>query len=471
MGIIDYSREPKSDIAFVDMKSFYASVECVERGLDPLTTSLCVMSRADNAAGLILAASPTFKKVFGKQNVGRSYALPFNVHTRRFNAYRAKQEGWPMTPEYIHYIEYWARRTLIVPPRMDLYIRKNIEIQQIFKDFTTSQEILPYSIDEAFLDLTASLNYFVKGPHLNRREKLDLVSERIQHAIWLKTGIYATIGMSNSNPLLAKLALDNEAKTAATMRANWSYEDVEKKVWGIPKMTDFWGIGQRTETRLNKLGIFSIKDLALSNPDILKKEMGVMGVQLWFHAHGVDESNVHIPYRPQSKGLGNSQVLPRDYHRQSDIELVISEMAEQVAIRLRNHQKKTTCVAIYVGFSRLEEKRGIQVQRNIDPTHNTKVLTQVVLSLFREKYHGGAVRQIGVRYEGLVDNQISLISLFEDLDQVDRADRLQATVDSLRQKFGFLSVQNANVLMAGSRNRERSLLIGGHSAGGLDGLK
>lgn len=85
MGYIDYSKEPQSDIAFVDMKSFYASVECIDRGLNPLTTSLCLMSRSDNSNGLILASSPTFKKVFGKKNVGRSYDLPFDVQTRKFN--------------------------------------------------------------------------------------------------------------------------------------------------------------------------------------------------------------------------------------------------------------------------------------------------------------------------------------------------------------------------------------------------
>ena len=94
MGIIDYSKEPVSDIAFIDMKSFYASVECVERGLHPLKTSLCVMSRADNSAGLILASSPMFKKVFGKKNVGRAYDLPFDVKTRKFSYYNAKNRDF-----------------------------------------------------------------------------------------------------------------------------------------------------------------------------------------------------------------------------------------------------------------------------------------------------------------------------------------------------------------------------------------
>ncbi|WP_044981474.1 Y-family DNA polymerase, partial [Streptococcus suis] len=110
---------------------------------------------------------------------------------------------------------------------MDLYIQKNLEIQKVFQNYADPTDILPYSIDEGFIDLTSSLNYFVEDKTLSRKDKLDLVSAKIQHDIWEKTGVYSTVGMSNANPLLAKLALDNEAKSTATMRANWSYEDVE----------------------------------------------------------------------------------------------------------------------------------------------------------------------------------------------------------------------------------------------------
>ena len=363
MGIIDYSKEPVSDIAFIDMKSFYASVECVERGLHPLKTSLCVMSRADNSAGLILASSPMFKKVFGKKNVGRAYDLPFDVKTRKFSYYNAKKQGLPTNPDFVRYIEEWAKTTFIVPPRMDKYIEVNMEIQRVFQDYGSPNEIYPYSIDEGFIDLTTSLNYFVSNQTISRKDKLDMISAKIQKDIWRKTGIYSTVGMSNSNPLLAKLALDNEAKKTPTMRANWSYGDVESKVWAIPNMTDFWGIGYRMEKRLNDLGIFSIKELANSNPDLLKKSLGVVGIRLWFYANGVDESNVNNPYKPRSTGLGNSQVLPRDYVRQRDIEIVLREMAEQVAIRLRRAGKKTTVVSIHVGYSKQENKKSINTQK------------------------------------------------------------------------------------------------------------
>ena len=470
MGYFDYSRESTSDIAFIDMKSFYASVECVARGLHPLKTSLCVMSRAENASGLILSSSPMFKKVFGKSNVSRAYDLPFDVHTRRFSYYNAKRQGLPVTPEFVKYIEAWAKATFIVPPRMDTYIEKNIEIQHIFQNYAGIEDILPYSIDEGFIDLTSSLNYFVPDKNISRKEKLETVSANIQRDIWRKTGIYSTVGMSNANPLLAKLALDNEAKKSKTMRSNWSYGDVESKVWAIPRMTDFWGIGRRMEKRLNKLGIFSIKELANFNPDILKKELGIIGVDLFFHANGIDESNVHQPYKAKSRSLGNSQVLPRDYCKQADIELVFKEMAEQVAIRLRKAHKKASNVSIYVGFSKTEHKKHIQAQMKIEPSNSTKQLMDYVLTIFRKKYRSGAVRHISVTYSGLVDDSYGLISLFDDAEKIEKEERLQSAIDGIKDRFGFTMIQKANALQEASRSLERSRLVGGHSAGGLDGL-
>lgn len=471
MGLFDYEKEPVSDIAFIDMKSFYASVECVERGLHPLYTPLCVMSRADNSAGLILASSPTFKEIFGRENVGRSYDLPFDIKSRRFSYYNARKQGIEITPEYVRYIEAWARSTVIVPPRMDLYIEKNLEIQRIFQNYAAVNDIHPYSIDEGFIDLTSSLNYFIPDKSLTAREKLDMLSGKIQEDIYKKTGLYATIGMSNSNPLLAKLALDNEAKKTPHMRANWSYEDVEDKVWGIKKMTDFWGIGSRMEKRLEKLGIVSIRDLAHADPDLLKRELGVVGLELFFHANGIDESNVHRTYQPKSRGIGNSQVLPRDYVRQGEIELVLMEMAEQVAIRLRRAGKKTTCISIGIGFSRQEGKRSLQAQMKVEATNQTRDLVDQVLLLFRKKYREGAVRNISIRYSQLVDESYEIFSLFDDYEKKKRNSDLEAAIDGLRERFGFTSVLKANALTQASRAIERSRLVGGHSAGGLEGLK
>lgn len=471
MSIFDYSIEPKSDIAFIDMKSFYASVECISRGLHPLKTSLCVMSRSDNSAGLILASSPMFKKIFGKANVSRAYDLPFDIETRRFSKDFQNKNKHYLTDREIQFIEKWAKVTLIVPPRMDFYIEKNREIQQIFLNYASRDDIFPYSIDEGFIDLTSSLNYFIPDKTLSKKEKLDRVSSRIQSDIWKQTGLYSTIGMSNANPLLAKLALDNDAKKQANMRANWSYEDVEHKVWAIPKMTDFWGIGRRMEKRLNQLGIMTIKDLAHANPDQLKSSLGVIGVELFFHANGIDESNVHRPYHPKSQGIGNTQILPHDYYHQYDIELVFREMAEQVAIRLRKIHKKTTCISIFFSFSKYEVKKSVQAQMTIEPTNNSKQLEKLVISLFRKKYTGGAVRQIGVSYSKLMREDFHLISLFDNLEEEVKEENLQIAIDKIREEFGFTAILKANALSKASRTLARSKLVGGHSAGGLDGLQ
>ena len=121
-----------------------------------------------------------------------------------------------------------------------------------------------------------------------------------------------------------------------------------------------------------------------------------MGVQLWFHAHGIDESNVHRPYRPKSHGLGNSQILPCDYHRQSDIELVFGRWPSRSLSACVGKRKKTQLVSIHASYSKQEQLPSIHCQRKIEPTNSTAQLAKEVIQLFRSHYQGGAIRQIGV---------------------------------------------------------------------------
>lgn len=161
---------------------------------------------------------------------------PLTSKPENFLTITQKKQGLPKDPDFVRYIEEWAKTTFIVPPRIDKYIEINMEIQRVFQDYGSPNEIYPYSTDEGFIDLTTSLDYFVNNQSISRKDKLDMISAKIQKDIWRKTGIYSTVGMSNSSPLLAKVALDNEAKKMPTMRANWSYEDVERKVWAIPAL-------------------------------------------------------------------------------------------------------------------------------------------------------------------------------------------------------------------------------------------
>lgn len=443
-----YELEPSRDYAFIDMKSFYASCELVARGLHPLRDLLIVMSTADNTSGLILASSPKAKEILGIRNVARIWELP--------------------TPE-----ENPAVKNLIIaPPRMRHYISENLKIQEVVRNYAAEEDVLWYSIDEGVVDLTRSLNYFVPGD-LSRAKKLDIVSEKIQKDILRKTGIFSTIGMSNSNPLLAKLALDNEAKKNHNMRALWNYEDVETKVWSIPELTDFWGIGNRMKRNLEAMGIKSIRDLANTSPSKLHKKFGVMGMQLYHHSNGIDRTILQNKYVPKSKNVGNSQVLPRDYHG-DEMPLLIREMAEQVAIRLRRRNARTSTVHLFIGYSMNEAKRGFSRQTKISPTDNTDQLAAHLQFLFDKFYDGGLIRHIGVTYSGLIYDGGDQLNLFEDPTVQENRVKIDRVMDKIRDKYGFISIVRASSTLENGRSIKRAGLIGGHNggggAGGLDGL-
>ena len=146
-------------------------------------------------------------------------------------------------------------------------------------------------------------------------------------------------------------------------------------------------------------------------------------------------------------------------------------MAEQVAVRLRRAGKKATVVSIHLGYSKVEQKRSIHTQMKIEPTNQTALLTNYVLKLFHTKYTSGAIRSVAVSYSGLVDESFGLISLFDDIEKIEKEERLQSAIDAIRTEFGFTSLLKGNALDQASRTIARSKLIGGHSAGGLDGLK
>lgn len=473
--IIDYNYEPRRAIFFEDVKSNYASIECVERKLHPLTTSLCVMSRSDNSYGLILASSPKFKEVFGKSNVSRAADLPFLIESRKFNYQRwyAKHtdihgQRTEPTLQYVAFIESWAKRTHIVPPQMGLYIDKNIEMQKILSNYTSLEEIHSYSIDESFIDVTESLNLFYPGIS-NRYKQMDKLAQKLQREVLERMGLYITVGMGD-NPLLAKISMDNYAKHKRNMRDLIRYEDVPSKLWTIEKMTDFWGIGRGTEKALKKLGIHSIKELAHANPDLIKRKLGIVGLQQFFHANGIDETNVHEKYKKKSESYSNSQILPRDYEKQGEIELVLKEMAEHLAIRLRKGKKLAGGLSLYVRSSFNSSMKMIKTSSKIEPTQSTSAIQREIISLFREKYKGGAIREIGVGGFNLSSENIKQLSLFETMMQDDpwykKLEALQQAIDEIREKFDFTAIQKASALTEGSRVLERNKMIGGHAAAG-----
>lgn len=211
---------------------------------------------------------------------------------------------------------------MVVPPRMNLYIQRNLQINDIFRRFVADSDLWPYSIDESVLDLTHSWRLFGKTP----RE----VAKRIQKTVYHQLGLYTTVGIGE-NPVQAKIALDVYAKHQPDLIGEISYATVPEKLWSINDMTSVWSIADRTATHLKRLGITTVYELAHANPYLLDQEMGIIGQQLFALAWGIDRTTIAKRVSTKAPSIGNSQVLPRDYAIQSEIELVIKEIGEQVA--------------------------------------------------------------------------------------------------------------------------------------------
>lgn len=433
----DYRYEPHRVIFMIDNKSFFASCEALRLGLNPMKAALAVVSQQPNSdwgSGLIMAASPLAKKKYGLKNVMRARDLP---DLRK------------------------APDLKIVEPHMNLYIKRSMQILNIFKKYAADEDIHVYSIDESMIDMTKSWHLFGDDPYY--------VGRRIQEDIRNTLGFYTTCGIGE-NPLLAKLAMDISAKHRTSMIDYWHYIDVPDTIWKISKLEDVWGINTRTAEHLRRIGINNMYELAHTDPDILKKEFGVIGEQLFAMSWGVDRSIISHKYFPQNKSYGNSQVLTRDYLDQRQIEIVIREIGEQVAAQIRAYGLKVGRIGLFVGYSFKERENGdrrggFRIQQKITPTSNNDELVRELHALFRKKWHGEAVRTIGVDYSQLNPDLDQQLSFFMTPEQEIKKRNFDMTVDKIRKKYGFASLVKASSLLEGATAIRRSILVGGHNGG------
>ncbi|MDF4142571.1 nucleotidyltransferase [Lactobacillus kefiranofaciens] len=433
----DFKYEPHRIVLMIDNKSFFASCEALRLGLNPMKACLAVISRQQGAnwgSGLIMAASPLAKKKYGLHNVMRARDLP------------SKKE---------------APDLMLVDPHMNLYIKRSMQVLDIFRKYAADEDIQMYSIDEGMIDMTDSWKLF--------GDDLYYVAHKIQKDIHDTLGLYTTCGIGE-NPILAKLAMDIEAKHNKSMIAFWHYLDVPDTIWRIPKLEDVWGINTRTANHLRRIGINNMYQLAHTNPAVLKKEFGIIGEQLFAESWGVDRSIIRKKYHPRAKSYGNSQVLQRDYYNQRQIEIVIREIGEQVAARIRAHNLQMTKVSLYIGFSLTEltcadARAGFNVQRSITATNVSHDLVQTLLVLFRENWQGEAVRCIGVSYGRLIPDCSLQLNILEDPELQIKRYKLDHVIDAVRKKYGFSALVKASSLARGATAIQRSKLVGGHNGG------
>lgn len=407
-------------IAVIDLKAFYSFVECVDRGLDAWATPLVVADKDRGKNTIVLSVSPFLKK----------QGIPS----------RLRIQDLPKKFDYIYAV-----------PRMERYIEKSAEVVRIMMEFVAEEDIHVYSIDEAFIDLTTYIDFYKKTP-------LQMVT-MIINTIKERTGLQATGGIGD-NFFLAKIALDVYAKHEKNGIATLRKKDVPNKLWPITPLSKIWGIGARTEAHLNKLGIFTMEQLAHSNREFMRKEFGVIGDQLVDEANGIDETDIREEYVPKERSLSQAQVLFRDY-KKSEAPLIIREMCDDLSSRMRNENKVCGVVFLFIGYSK--NKGGFARQLSLlQDSDDQEYLYSALMEIYNQHVKDLPIRNIGISFGKLSTAGYQTLDLFESPDKQINQHKLLKTMDRLQDKYGKNIILRASALTENSTIIERHNQIGGH---------
>ena len=414
-------KTPNKCIAAIDLKAFYSFVECVDRGLDAWKVPLVVADKERGKNTIVLSVSPYLK----------ARGVPSRLRIKEL----------PKGYDYIYAV-----------PRMERYIEKSAEVVRIMMEFVAKDDIHVYSIDEAFIDLTSYINYYNKQP-------VEIVKDIINQ-IKKETQLQATAGIGD-NFFLAKVALDIYAKHAKDGISTMHVSDVKTKLWPITDLTSIWGIGPRTAVKLQKIGINSMGELANSNKDFIHEIFGIMGDQLINHANGIDESDIHEKYVPESTSLSLGQVLFKDFDKEGAI-TIIREMCDDLSYRLRSEGKQTELVSLYIGYSK-ETMGGFSRQMSLlQRTDDTEELFNALMEIYHKHIQNYPIRRIGINFGKLSDEKYMQMDMFDQKNRKIKNQNLSKAMDKLRDKYGGNILLRASALTENSTAIERHNQIGGH---------
>ena len=313
-----------------------------------------------------------------------------------------------------------------VPPRMDLYMRFSKMASEIYSEYTNRIE--PFGLDESWLDVSDSTT--IKGDG-------EKIAKEISNRIKYELGVTVSIGVS-FNKIFAKLGSDYKKPDAiTTMYRN----EFQTKAWSLP-VGDLLCVGRSTQRKLMNFGINTIGDLAKCDEKILVAHLGKMGSILWAFANGYDDSPVRLENtRAPIKSVGNGVTTPRDLETDEDVKIVLYILAESVSARLRESGFRCRVVEISV---RDKDLCSFTRQRKIkNATNITKEIAEYAFQLFKENYNWSkAIRSLSVRGADLVtDNYWEQIDLFSNMEKREKQMKMDETVDEIRKRFGFYSVQ------------------------------
>ena len=409
------------NIICIDLKSFFASWDWIDRGLNPFKVDLVVANPHQGNGAITLAVTPHLKAQ-GVKGRSRLYEIPKHI----------KYE--------------------IVPPRMKLYLQKSKEVVDILLNYVNEDDLHVYSVDESFLDVTNYLKMYKKTDYE--------LAKTIMDDIYKKTGLTSTCGIG-PNMLLAKVSMDIEAKHTKDNIAKWTYDMVEEKLWPLTPLSKMWGIGSRMEIRLNKLGIKTIGDLAKYDKNKLKDLFGVIGEELWNHANGLDEAVISdYKVKPKSESFSNSQVLFKDYD-ETNIKIIIREMCEVISRRLRLAHKQARVIGLGIGYSKTY---GGSFYHNIkvQPTDLESEFINITFNLFDSYYEYKPIRKVTITAGNLIKNNSIQLDLFKNLEEVEKKKKISYTIDKIKEKYGKNSLVKASALLSDSTIIDRNKKIGGH---------
>ena len=461
--------DEKSYIA-IDLKSFYASVECRERGLDPLTTNLVVADKSRTSKTICLAVTPSLK----------AYGL--SGRSRLFEVEAKAREIKRRTGRDLEYIT--------APPRMALYIQYSARIYNVYLKYFAPEDIHVYSIDEVFIDATSYLPFYNLSAHE--------LTVRVIHDVLEQTGITATAGIA-PNLFLCKIAMDIVAKHIPADRdgvriAELNVESYRQKLWNHVPITDFWRIGNGTARRLEKYFIRTMGDIArtsLKNPELLFREFGIDAEILIDHAWGIESVGMeHIKsYKSVTKSLASGQVLHEPYTFEK-AKIIVREMAELLALDLFKKKLVTSSVTLQIGYD-IESLKQKDFNGDIAfdfygralpcPSHgsfnfgretnSSKEIVEILLLLFEAIADPVClVRRVNICANNTIPLSERQPGLFDGLDEEafgfnqNKEDSLQKTRLKLITRYGKNAILKGMNLEKGATTIERNSQIGGHRA-------
>ena len=256
--------------------------------------------------------------------------------------------------------------------------------------------------------------------------------------------------------------MDTEAKKYKNGIAKWTYEDIPEKLWPITPLSKMWGIGPRMEKNLNNLNIYTIRELAHYNKNVLKDKFGVMGLELWNHANGIDTSRISdFKVSPKDKSYSHSQVLFKDYN-ETNVKLIIAEMVDVLTARMRASGKESRVIGFGIGYSK-DVHGGFYHSIKLDtPTDSSKEITNICFLIFDRYYNNLPIRKVSISCGGLTKKSGVQLNLFDSIEEKNNEVKVNTAIDEIKARFGKNSIVKASSLLPDSTAIERNKKIGGH---------